>query len=309
MKKLGFIALFGICVLLMASCSADKRQPEATAAEKSWVSSDRSIHTAKTFLPAVPDGAKDDAVITRRIMIDEVPVIELYRADSRLAPVLFFLHDNESSKEQFVDEAAMYAQSGFLCVLFDMKGYGERASAEAVESIESAVQATADIDLLLEYYRLSPFADTDRFVIYGISMGGSAAWHYAAFGERTPTALIACSAAADYSALSDLGAVKNGKSQQPVWDEKRFMEYCISNNPIDHIEKLIQIPALVYQGMQDRTIPPETTQALERLLTSSGAQNNGFIYDDNGGHTVTIAFLNRILPFIKQYVKLSDSAL
>ena len=303
-----------LCALLItfamvaSSCSSGGKNEAEIVNEtpKAWSASDKSLHTA-TIIP-LKDANKareftENSLAVNSRLIDDIPVIELHNTQSQLSPVVFFLHEHEGSKEQWLDEASVYAQAGFFCIMFDLKGYGARTSDETIESIEAAVQASSDIDLILEYYRLDPHADTDHFALYGQSMGGSAAWYYAAFGKKIPSAIVACSAAANFEALSDLGAVKDGKGQPPTWDEDRFQNYCKVHNPISQIEKLSQIPAMVYQGMKDHTIDPQITKQWEQMLVTIGRQNCLFIYDENGDHNVTPAFLARILPFLKQYLK------
>ena len=310
-KRIVLCALLIVFAMLTSSCSSGGNNDTDDIMDetpKAWAASDKSLHTA-VIIP-LKDANKgreyaENSLAVNSRLIDDIPVIELYDIQSHLAPVMFFLHEHEGNKEQFLDEASVYAQAGFFCIMFDLNGYGARTSQEVIESIESAVQATSDIELLLEYYRLNPHADTDHFVLYGQSMGGSAAWHYAAFAQKTPSAIVTCSAAANFEALSDLGAVKDGKGQSPAWDENRFHSYCIEHNPISQIDKLSQIPTLVYQGMNDNTIVPEITQQLEHMLMSTGRQNCLFIYDENGDHNVTPAFLARILPFLKQYIRIN----
>ena len=68
------------------------------------------------------------------------------------------------------------------------------------------------------------------------------------------------------------------------------------------MEKFESIPMLVYQGMRDNAVLPAYTQEFERNISIKN-KNTMFIYDDAGGHNVTAMFLNRILPFIKIYVR------
>ena len=302
MKGFRIIALLSICALLMSACSSSLQKDATTLEKKSWAASDNSVHDV-TQLEGISIHLKEEGIVTQHKLVDDIPLIEIYRTDAKLLPVMIFLHEHDGNKEQFVEEAVLYAQSGFFCILFDLKGYGERSLSESTESLESAVQATDDIDLLLEYCRLSPYADAEHFVLYGQSMGGSATWHYAAYGKKTPQAIVACSGACDFTTLADLGSVSNGKGQSPAWTEETYMNFCKVNNPITQIERIAQVPALVYQGMQDHTVLPTSTKELEKLLVSAGATNNFFIYDENGGHNVSPMFLNRILPFLKQYVR------
>ena len=308
MKRIYFVIALFVISLLLSGCAMEKTSKKAddnTTKIEEWAASDSSIHTV-TALPQTEISKKvshiDKDTIIAHKMIDDIPVYELYSKETKLSPILIFLHEHEGSKEQFIDEATLYAQAGFFCVLFDLYGYGERTVPESVESIEAAVVASKDIDLLLEYYRLSPYVDNEKFILYGHSMGGSAIWHYLAYGNKIPIAVVACSAAVDFTKVEDMGSVLNGKSQKPVWDADAYRNYCRNNNPINHMEKFESIPMLVYQGMRDNAVLPAYTQEFERNISIKN-KNTTFIYDDAGGHNVTAMFLNRILPFIKIYVR------
>lgn len=307
MRNKRIIALLASILLLLTGCSGEVKQEkkEEETEKREWAASDSSIHSV-TQLSLTNLEQKiippESGVIVQHKLIDEIPVLELYPADAKLLPMIFFLHEHEGAKEQFLDEAITYAQAGYFCVLFDLRGYGERISPESIESIEAAVMATTDLDLLLEYYRLSPFGDSGRFALYGQSMGGSAVWHYAAYGKKAPMAIVACSAASDFSVLDDMGAVINGKATEPQWDENTFRNYCAAHNPINKTERFANLPMLVYQGLNDHTIPAKLTQQFEAAILQ-GNSHSLFVYDETGGHDVTASFLKRILPFIRQYLK------
>lgn len=308
MRKRLLPVLLILALLLVSGCSGKgngNSGKESSEKGQQWAASDTSIHTAAE-LPltgvAQRTASSEKGIVIRHKRIDEIPVYEMYPSDAKLLPMVLFLHEHGGSKEQFLEEAVLYAQAGYFCVLFDLKGYGERISAEPLESIEAAVAATSDLDLLLEYYRLSPYADSEKFALYGQSMGGSAVWHYAAFGRKTPLVLVACSAAADFSTVEDMGSVRNGQAEPPAWDGKTYEQYCAANNPIEHTDRLKDLPMLVYQGMHDTAVLPATTQEFETII-AAGNKNAMFIYDEAGEHNVTPMFLNRIIPFIRQWAR------
>ena len=312
MKKICFVLLMVFLLEVLSGCAANVTQEDrgdvdydSSITTKKWAASDNTIHTV-TKLPqdhvAKKHTRPDDEIIVEHKVIDDVPVYEFFLKDARLMPLMIFLHEHEGSKEQFLDEVELYAHAGYFCVLFDLLGYGERATSEPVESIEAAVHATADIDLLLEYYRLSPYAEHTRFVLYGHSMGGSAVWHYCAFGRRRPQAVVVCSAAVDFTKVDDMGSVVNGKSQAPLWDVPAYQDYCQEHNPIKHYNRFIDIPMLIYQGMKDTVVLPDRTKDFEAVISGTNP-NATFIYDENGGHNATSLFLNRIIPFLRVFCR------
>lgn len=171
------LMMFAMMFVLAACSEMDQQDHREEAAVIHWPASDTSIHTAQSgTLPRAAQSllaANADLSINWK-RIDGITLYEIYPTDAVNLPAVFLLHEHGASKDQYLPEAVTYAQSGYFCILMDLIGYGERPDANAVESIEAAVMATADIDLLLEYYRLSPYADSNHFALYGQSMGGSA---------------------------------------------------------------------------------------------------------------------------------------
>lgn len=310
MKKKCFVLLMAFLLVALSGCATRVTQEnqgatdhDTTVTTEQWAASDNTIHSV-SLLPQSDVSKKlstsDNEILVQHKLIDDVPVYELFPKDARLMPIMLFLHEHEGSKEQFLDEAILYAQAGYFCVLFDLYGYGERITNEPVESIEAAVRATADIDLLLEYYRLSPYVEHTKFVLYGHSMGGSAVWYYCAFGRKKPQAVVVCSAAADFTKIEDMGSVVNGESQAPSWDALAYRTYCQEHNPIEHYNNFIDIPMLIYQGMKDPVVLPDLTKDFEAMVSKVNP-NATFIYDENGGHNATSLFLNRIIPFLRTF--------
>lgn len=307
MKRYAWCLLMLAVMLALTACSTNE-QPEQhqEAAIIQWPASDAAIHTAQSgSLSKAAERlmASNAGLHIGWMKIDDITLYEIYPTDAANLPMLFMLHELGTSKEEFLPEAITYAQAGYFCVLLDMTGHGERISPDAVESIEAAVLATADIDVLLEYYRLSPCADSSRFALYGQSMGGSAVWHYVAYGKHTPAAIVIACAAVDFSNMRDLGCVRNGKECKPQWSEMEYAEYCSVHNPMIHQDRLVSVPMLVFQGLQDTVVDPNVAQAFERCVSDADNQNATFVYDEKAAHAATPSFIARIIPFLKQFLR------
>ena len=307
MKRIVWCLAMLAVTLALTACSASNQpeHQEETAAIQ-WPASDTTIHTAQSgALPRAAERLKaaNGDLDIRWMRIDDITLYEIYPADAVNLPMVFMLHEHGASKEQYLPEAVSYAQSGYFCVLMDLEGYGERAGTDAVESIEAAALATADMDLLLEYYRLSPYADSNWFALYGQSMGGSAVWHYVAYGKHTPAAVIAACSAADFGSVHDMGCMQNGKEQEPQWSDIAYTEYCNAHNPMKQKERLSSVPMLVFQGLRDTVVDPDVTRAFERYVRGTSECNATFVYDENAAHEVTPSFIARIIPFLNQFLR------
>lgn len=298
-----WIALLLSC-LLLAGCSCQTAPEEAAVVETQWPSSDAKVHTRREM--PLPDSAQAQAqqhplIQFRHVMLDEVALYELYPTGARNAPLVIFFHEQGVRKDQFMEIAVTYAQAGYFCVLMDLPGYGERRTEQTIQAVESVVMATADVDLLLEYYRLSPLTDSRRFALFGVSMGGSVAYHYAAFGKKTPSLLLVCSTTADFDHLRHQGSVTDGKEGPVTWDEAAYHAYSQEHAPMSRMDRLGAVPVFAVHGELDTVVPPTLAHSLADALAPYG--NARFLFVEQAGHEATKYLLPHMGALLNQYLK------
>lgn len=298
-----WIALLLAC-LLLTGCASQTAPVEEAVVETQWPSSDAQIHTRRE-LP-VTDAARAYAAKYPQVKfdhaaVDDITLYEVYLSGAKNAPMVIFLHEQGTHKDEFLEIAAPYAQAGYFCVLMDLPGHGERVTEEPIQAIEALVMASTDVELLLEYYRFSPLADVSRFAFFGISMGGSVAYHYTAWGRRTPSLLLVCGAAADFGMLNGQGSIQNGKEQPMTWDMDTYKAYCETHNPITKLDRLGAVPVFAVHGCQDKVVPQQLARDLEASLSSYG--NARFLFVEQGGHEVTLYMLPHVGAMLNQYLK------
>lgn len=304
-KQLSFLLIVFSLVFVLGGCSTDKgKSATELVREVQWPSSDAQIHIRKDYTlgtEANKYAVEFKDITLSHAKIDDTPIYEVYHSDGENMPMLFFLHEQGNSKEELLEVALTYAQTGYYCVLIDLPGYGEHISNETIQEVESIVNSTAEIDLLLDYYRLSPTADSAKFALWGVSMGGSAVYHYAAFGKNVPTLLLICSAEADFTRLTDTGSILNGKEQAATWDTGTMQNYCEENNPMNRLDRLACIPAFIVQGNDDTVIEAESIREFEAKLSSYGYAR--FLFLEDVGHETVPYMMSYANAMLNQYLR------
>lgn len=272
--------------------------------------SDNAEHTVDTYTlgttaERVRNDLSDSFVINHK-MIDGVPVYEMYQNRSDQSPILFFLHGQSSRKEENLDEMATYAEAGYFCVAVDLQGHGERITDEQLMGLEITKNTAGDIDLLLDYYESCGLADPTRFALNGFSQGGSVAYWYAAYGKRTPSALVVGSTSPDYTYSYDDKCICNGEVMESVWSESEIQTFIEQNNPILHVDRMMTLPILSGNSMDDDVVSYKGSESLEKKLKEGGNKDIRFYYFDNAGHNVTDDFVEKILPFLQEYLPVNE---
>lgn len=305
-SKMHSVIPFLLALLLLLGGCAVQQEERTTEllSEIQWPSSDAQVHTRRDYsLSAAVDAYTQEfpGISITHARMDDTPIYEVYRTDGKNMPLLFFLHEQGNRKDEFLEVAATYAQSGYFCVLMDLPGYGERTSNETIQAVESIVTSSAEIDLLLEYYRFSPLADSGKFALWGVSMGGSAAYHYAAYGQHTPALLLICSAEADLTRLTDTGSITSGQEQAPTWSSQELLQYCETNNPLNQLDHLGTIPAFIVHGCKDTIILVDSIRELEGILSPYGCAR--FLFLEEAGHDTVPSMLSYASAMLNQYLR------
>ena len=298
------LLLFLLLSLLLAGCSQQQEPPLTPIAEFQWPASDTQIHTYQEY--PLTETANTYADIHpnlhfSHVFLDDVSLYEISPVTGSNAPLIIFLHEQGALKDEYLELACNCAQCGYFCVLMDLPGHGERTSSQAIEAIEAITQGSTDIDLLLDYYRLSHFADSHNFALLGVSMGGSVAYHYAVFGKQTPSVLLVSSATADFVDLHDKGSIIQGKEHSPTWDKETFLSYCSTRNPINHLDRLRQMPIVAMYGLQDTIVNIQKIHTLADNLSASG--NAHFMFIDQADHEVTQYLFPYVTSTLNQFLK------
>ena len=115
-------------------------------------------------------------------------------AQGKARATVLFLHGNAENISTHFPNVAWMPAEGFNVLALDYRGYGASAGSPSLPGVQR------DIDAALAALLARPDVDPRRIVLFGQSLGGALAIHYAARGAHRSAlrAVVADSAFADY---------------------------------------------------------------------------------------------------------------
>jgi fermentation-respiration switch protein FrsA (DUF1100 family) len=166
------------------------------------------------------------------------------------------LHGNaENISTHFMSVAWMPAE-GFNVLALDYRGYGGSEGKPSLPGMQ------LDIDAALAALLARPDVDARRIVLFGQSLGGALAIHYAARGRQRGAlrAVIADSAFADYRAI----ASERLATSAVTWPFQWLPALVVDNDysPLASVGAVSPLPLLLVHGEADAVVPPQHAQRL-----------------------------------------------
>jgi fermentation-respiration switch protein FrsA (DUF1100 family) len=174
---------------------------------------------------------------------------------------VLFLHGNaENISTHFANVAWMPAE-GFNVLALEYRGYGKSAGSPSLSGVQ------LDIDAALRTLLERRDVDPRRIVLFGQSLGGALALHYAAHGPRRNVlrAVIADSAFSDYRVI-----VREKLSGFLLtWPFQWLPAVTVDNgySPLAAIASVSPVPLLLIHGEGDTIVPPHHSERLYEAAT------------------------------------------
>ena len=177
-------------------------------------------------------------------------------ASGKARATVLFLHGNaENISTHFFSVAWMPAE-GFNVLALDYRGYGGSAGAPSLPGIQ------LDIDAALEALLAHPDVDARRIVLFGQSLGGALAIHYAARGAHRGVlrAVISDSAFADYRMIVS----EKLASFFLTWPFQWVPALTVDNDysPLASVGAVSPLPLVLIHGEADAIVPPHHAHRL-----------------------------------------------
>ncbi|KQW52206.1 hypothetical protein ASD88_06350 [Pelomonas sp. Root662] len=173
--------------------------------------------------------------------------------------VVFFLHGNGGSLQNWFTDTDFYRRAGFDLVMPDYRGYGKSTG-----RIESEAQLHADV--MAVWRSVAPRYAGKRVVIYGRSLGTGLAAELAATVQPDLTVLVS-----PYASIAGLA-----RHHYP-WVPTLALRYPLRT---DRVIERIRGPVLLVHGDRDEVIPFAESAKLQavlpgaRLLRIEGGSHN-----------------------------------
>jgi fermentation-respiration switch protein FrsA (DUF1100 family) len=209
---------------------------------------------------------------------------------------VLFLHGNaENISTHFVNVAWMPA-AGFNVLALDYRGYGASAGSPSLAGVQLDIDAA--LGALLERRDVDP----QRIVLFGQSLGGAFAIHYAARGAHRASlrAVIADSAFADYRLI----VREKMAGFFLTWPFQWLPALTVDNDysPRAAVGAVSPIPLLLIHGESDATVPAHHS----RMLYEAAAQPKNLWITPAPGHTQSLrdpALRARLSDFVRSAVR------
>lgn len=177
-------------------------------------------------------------------------------ASGKARATVLFLHGNaENISTHFINVAWMPAE-GFNVLALDYRGYGGSAGSPSLPGIQ------LDVDAALKALLARPDVDPRRIVLFGQSLGGALAIHYAARGAHRGAlrAVISDSAFADYRMI----ASEKLATFFLTWPFQWLPALTVDNDysPLASIGEVSPLPLVLIHGQADTIVPAHHAQRL-----------------------------------------------
>ncbi|MCD7955529.1 MAG: alpha/beta hydrolase [Lachnospiraceae bacterium] len=295
------LLIFVVWVIWLLCRKNGQSEQTELVSETVWTSLDGEEHIVKNY--ELSDSAADavagmEDYEMEHLSMDGATFYYFHTLKETTAPVILFLHGQGGEKEEYLGEFSEYAQMGYSCITLDIAGHGERASEEVLTALEASVQTSADMDLIFEYLQ----EKIDGIILYGISQGGSIAYHYAAYGSYTPDLLVVASTSPDFVDNYDEAIIVNGKAKEGEenQDSEDFIE---KNNPIAAWEQIAQSAVFSGNTIGDTVVSVTGSQELEALFLENGVSDATFLYYSGTSHDLPEVFFIRVAELLEGFYR------
>jgi len=266
---------------------------------------------AKNFFDNLPEEEKEDMVYNR-LSLGDIEFIEMYRDDGTAKPLMFLLHGGPGRKEQMLNEVKHYAHEGFYAIAPDAAAHGENTRGPML-NMDAWLETVGYIDTLIDYAGTLKQADSSRFGVAGISMGGTMTFLYGTKGEHTPSVLLPEIGTPDFMGILNGRANLIMSCGIPVGiDTPEMRQYFLENlrisensyneaekslretedeiikkarelSPINYIERFINIPMYArFGGKDDACGVGGVRLFIDKLKETGGAIQELIILEDYG---------------------------
>lgn len=169
---------------------------------------------------------------------------------------VLYLHGNAENISTHFANVAWMPAAGFNVLAFDYRGYGGSQGSPTLEGVQ------LDTDAAMRTLLALPNVDPKRIIIFGQSLGGALAIHYAAHSEYRANvrAIVIDSAFSDYRRI----VRDKAASFFLTWPFQWLLPQTVDNDfsPAASVHAVSPIPLLFIHGERDSVVPLEHSKRL-----------------------------------------------
>ena len=169
---------------------------------------------------------------------------------------VLYLHGNAENISTHFANVAWMPAAGFNVLAFDYRGYGGSQGSPTLDGVQ------LDTDAAMRTLLALPNVDPKRIIIFGQSLGGALAIHYAAHSEYRANvrAIVIDSAFSDYRRI----VREKAASFFLTWPFQWLLPQTVDNDfsPAASVHAVSPIPLLFIHGERDSIVPVEHSKRL-----------------------------------------------
>lgn len=252
--------------------------------------------------------------------VSGIPILDLYEIDvQEKRPILIMLHGGNSNKEKNIERAYEFVKKGFFVTLFDAYGHGELQNTGEIFEITDTQKSHIDkllkvyvetskyINTIIDSYRNSIYADSDRIGLIGVSMGAHTIYYHT-LKERNPHIKVAVpiNGSPIWTNFVRRYISKETVNSLNISEENiiKVEKYIENIEPLNYKENSKDFPLLMLNGEKDELIPITNIRQSYKILQSeySDKQLIKFIEFEGVGHVVTPKTLEIACEWLKKYI-------
>jgi uncharacterized protein len=172
---------------------------------------------------------------------------------------VLFLHGNAENISTHYANVAWMPAEGFNVLVLEYRGYGKSSGTPSLAGVQ------LDIDAAMQVLLGRREVDSRRIVLFGQSLGGALAIHYAAHGAHRASlrAVIADSAFSDYRRI----VREKMAGFFLTWPFQWLPVLTVDNDysPQAAIRRVTPMPLLLIHGERDAIVPPHHSRRLYEI--------------------------------------------
>jgi fermentation-respiration switch protein FrsA (DUF1100 family) len=169
---------------------------------------------------------------------------------------VLYLHGNAENISTHFHNVAWMPAAGFNVLALDYRGYGGSEGSPTLDGVQ------LDIDAAMRALLARPDVDGERIIIFGQSLGGALAIHYAAHSEHRASvrAIVVDSAFSDYRRI----VRDKAASFFLTWPFQWLLPQTVDNDfsPAASVRAVAPIPLLFIHGERDSIVPLDHSKRL-----------------------------------------------
>lgn len=205
------------------------------------------------------------------------------------APIVIMYHGYLGQKEMHLPQSYFMASHGFVVILPDAWGHGDRASGMP-NFIESVEHSANEVDTIISCCEENGWGDVSKVGLAGGSMGGCITFQYLAGEDRKIKAAASTIGTPDWVSIlktqEALALFTSVGLAETASDMEGMSQIAAERQPLGKIKNMVGIPILIQNGALDTLVPADAVKDFFEEYTNldGGASGSELVVYPNLAH-------------------------